>query len=176
LNPSWFQRPRFTLFGMTKLVPPAREAARAFLAATVAALVADAALQAALTALRLSDAAPAPPWWVAAHLVERSRWVVFAGACWSVATRMRAGSATGGTDVAAPASEVWWQVGCVVLLVPVLWTLAEGIVNAALFTLAGRWNTDGQIFWSMGYYRGLVAAYAPWLISGATLMGWSRHA
>jgi hypothetical protein len=62
------------------------------------------------------------------------------------------------------------------LVVPLLWTLALWIVQAAIFTAADRWDVDGQVFLSADYYRRLLAGYAPWLLAGAAALVLSRHA
>ena len=56
--------------------------ARAFLVATVAALVVDALLQLAMDAVRVSAYGGGAPWWVTTHLIERGRWVVLATMLW----------------------------------------------------------------------------------------------
>jgi hypothetical protein len=42
-------------------------------------------------------------------------------------------------------------------------------------TMLGSWATEGQVFQSAGYYRGLTLGYVPWLIGGGVLLGVSGH-
>jgi hypothetical protein len=44
-----------------------------------------------------------------------------------------------------------------------------------LFTVAGRWDVDGQIFLSPGYYQGLRVDYVPWFLGGASTTAAGRH-
>ena len=144
-------------------------AARAFLLATLTALVVDAVF-ATLTGLVVVTAAnDGTPWWIAAHLVERGRWVVVAALLVAVAGRL--------ASLEEPASRaaVWRFVGIAVATAPLLWMTATWIVQATLFTLAGRWEVDGQVFLAAGYYQSLLRGYAPWLLAGATTIAVSRH-
>ena len=156
---------------------PLRDHAAAFLAATTVALVADAAMQLALEAVRVSSFGSAP-WWVTANVIERGRWVVFAAVLWWLAPRMAgarpgAGAPVPTADGSRP--EAWRQVGLAVMVIPLLWVLATWMVSAIRFTLLGSWATEGQAFLSAGYYRGIIASYAPWLMAGAALMAARRH-
>lgn len=146
-------------------------AARAFLLAMVAALAVDAALAVLAGVIAVAGAPDGTPWWVAAHLVERGRWVVVAALLVAVAGRLAS------PDVPAPSSRaaVWRFVGIAVAATPLLWIVATWIVQATLFTLAGRWDVDGQVFLAPGYYQSLLRGYAPWLLAGATTIGASRH-
>jgi hypothetical protein len=148
-------------------------AARALLAVTVVALVAD-ALLGALTGVVSGVAAggAAPPWWVAGHLPERARWVVFATLLVPLARRAVAGD----DAVAHPtASGAWRAVGLAALLVPLLWIVAQWGVQAALITAGGQWEIDGLVFVSPDYYRRLFAGYVPWLLGGAAALVAGRH-
>ena len=82
-----------------------------------------------------------------------------------------AGEARGPRD----AAEAWRQTGVAVIAVPLLWVLATWVVSALRFTLLGSWSTDGLVFLSSGYYRGLLVDYAPWLMAGVTVLGIRRH-
>ncbi len=148
-----------------------RVAARAFLLATMTALVADAVLARLAGLVAVTGGADGTPWWVAAHLLERGRWVVVAGLLVTVGGRVpwpegRAASSSAG---------VWRFVGLAVMTAPLLWIVATWIVQATLFTLAGRWDIDGQVFLASGYYQSLLRGYAPWLLGGATTIAASRH-
>lgn len=147
-----------------------RSAARAFLWAMVAALVIDAAL-ATLTGLVTIIGADGTPWWVAAHLVERGRWMVTAALVVAMSGRLASPEGPAPPSSAA----VWRFVGIAVITAPLLWIVATWIVQATLFTLAQRWDVDGQIFLAEGYYQNLLRGYAPWLLAGATTIAASRH-
>jgi hypothetical protein len=156
-----------------------RENAFAFVVATVVALVIDAAMQLALDAVRVSSYGSAP-WWITANLIERGRWVMFAAVLWWLAPRLLVGAglpaaAPGPTEDDESRREAWRQVGLAVVTIPLLWVLATWLVSAIRFTLLGSWATEGQVFLSAGYYRGIIIDYAPWLMAGATLMGVRRH-
>ena len=153
---------------------PLHAGSRAFLLASVVALVADVVL-ATLTGL-VSVARPeaGAPWWVAGHVVERSRWVVLA---LLVMTAARGGR-LGETAVPAPRQTrrgTWRTVGVAVVTVPLLWIAATWIVQAVLVTVAGRWDVDGQIFFAAELYRRTFTGYAPWLLGGAATIVASRH-
>ena len=151
-----------------------RAYAAAFLAATLAALVADAALQLGLQAVRVSQFGGGAPWWVTAHLVERGRWVVLALVLWWFAPYLGDGDRETGL---APdeASEAWRQVAVAVIAVPLLWIAATWVVTAARFTLLASWDTDGRVFVSPDYYRGLLLDLAPWMMGAATVFTLRRH-
>lgn len=149
---------------------PYRSAARAFLVAMVATLVADAVLSTLTRLVDVTGAGAGTPWWVAAHVVERGRWVVLA--LLLVAASGRAGAAS---DAAPDDVHAWRTVGLAVVAVPLLWIAATWLVQAVLFTAAGRWDVDGRVFLAADYYRGLFIAYAPTLLGGLTTLGVSRH-
>jgi hypothetical protein len=151
-----------------------RAYAAAFLVATVAALVVDAALQLALDAVRVSAYGSSAPWWVTAHLIERGRWVVLALLLWWTAPRLFAGNGVSATHRHAPA-DTWRHMAIAVIAVPLLWIAATWVVSAARFTLLGSWDTDGRVFLSPDYYRGLLLDLAPWLMAGAAVFGVRRH-
>ena len=67
---------------------PLRVAARAFLLATLTALVVDAVLATLTGLVAVAGAGDGTPWWVAAHLVERGRWVAAAALLVAVAGRI----------------------------------------------------------------------------------------
>jgi hypothetical protein len=170
-----------------------RDHAAAFLTAALAALVADAVLQLALDAVAVSAYSGGAPWWITAHLPERGRWAALAALLWwlspSVVSRdggareARADRghevpvvAVRGADVTVrDAAEAWRQTGVAVIAVPLLWVIATWLVSAVRFTLLGSWSTDGLVFLSSGYYRGLLVDYAPWLMAGLTVLGIRRH-
>ena len=83
----------------------------------------------------------------------------------------------GANDAHAPrdAAEAWHQTGVAVIAIPLLWVLATWVVGAVRFTLLGSWSTDGLVFLSFSYYRGLFMDYAPWLMAGFTVLGVRRH-
>ena len=148
-----------------------RVAACAFLLAMVTALGVDAVLATLTGLIAVTGAVDGTPWWVAAHLVERGRWVVAAALLVAVAGRLAS------PDVPAPSSRaaVWRFVGIAVAATPLLWIVATWIVQATLFTLARRWDVDGQMFLAVSYYQSLLGGYAPWLLAGATTIAASRH-
>jgi hypothetical protein len=161
------------------VTPEPRDHAFAFVVATVVALVVDAAMQLALDAVRVSSYGSAP-WWITANLIERGRWVMFAAVLWWAAPRLagarRPAAASGRpTEDDESRREAWRHVGLAVVTVPLLWVLATWMVSAIRFTLLGSWATEGQVFLSAGYYRGIIIDYVPWVMAGATLMGVRRH-
>jgi hypothetical protein len=151
-----------------------RSSAAAFLVATIAALVVDAALQLSLEAVRVSAYGGGAPWWVTAHLIERGRWVMLALLLWWLAPRLCAVE-TKGHDEARWRSDAWQQVAVAVIAVPLLWIAATWIVSAMRFTLLGSWATDGRVFASPDYYRGLLLDLAPWLMAAAVVSTVRRH-
>ena len=153
-----------------------RDHAAAFLTAALAALVADAVLQLALDAVAVSAYSGGAPWWIPAHLPERGRWAALAALLWWLAPAML--PREGGDHEARAdreAAEAWRQTGLAVIAVPLLWVIATWLVSAVRFTLLGSWSTDGLVFLSSGYYRGLLVDYAPWLMAGLTVLGIRRH-
>lgn len=134
------------------------------------ALVADALLGVLTGTLSSVSAGPAAPWWVAGHVLERSRWLVFALLATAVA---RLVADDGDAAVSRPAA--WRAVGVAAIAVPLLWTLALWLVQAVIFTAADRWAIDGEIFRSGDYYRRTFAAYAPWLLGGIAALVAQRH-
>lgn len=149
------------------MLPWARPASVAFLAAAVTALVVDAVLQGLVGVANVASPDSSAPWWVTAHLVERGRWVALA-ALVCVATRRIGGGP-------ANRQEAWRTTGMAVMATPLLWVLANWIVTAILFTLAGRWDIDGRVFLEPGYYRALLVDYVPWLLGGAAVAAASSH-
>ncbi len=152
-----------------------RHHAAAFVVAMFAALAGNGALQLALDAVRVSSRGSGIPWWITAELIGRGRWVVCALLLY-LATPILLTS--GHTRTPAPAgnrAEAWRHVGVAVLVVPLLWVAATWVVSALRFTLLGSWSTEGLVFLSPGYYRGLVLDYVPWLIGGATVLMARRH-
>ncbi len=148
-----------------------RVAARAFLLATLSALAVDALLATLTRLMAVTGAGDSTPWWVAARLVERGRWVVVAALL--VAVTRRVASPEGPTP---PSRAVVWRfVGIAVAITPLLWMAATWIVQATLFTVARRWDVDGQVFFAAGYYESLLRGYAPWLLAGAATIAASRH-
>ena len=141
---------------------PLATATGAFLAASAAALVVDAVLAGFTGALEVTPASGAP-WWVSAHLVEHSRWVVLALLGLVVGRRLERPRA----DTAA----VWRVVGMLVIAVPVAWFAAGWIVQAVLFTVAGRWDVDGRAY----PRRGLLPATADQLSAVAARRRRDRH-
>lgn len=153
--------------------PAVRSAAHAFVVVTAVALLADGLLGLLTGAVSSMGGGPAAPWWVAGHVLERARWLVFALLLTGAA---RAGLPGRTMDVAAPSDVAWQAVGWAALLVPLLWIAALWLVQAAVFTAANRWDIDGQAFLAADYYRRLFAGYAPWLLGGAASLVFSRHA
>jgi hypothetical protein len=149
-------------------------ATRAFLVATITAALAD-VLLAAFTGAGAAalDQPPGPPWWVAAHVLERSRWVVLAAVGVVLARRLDAGRSGDAAGVDEPA--VWRAIGMAVAAGPIAWFAAGWIVQAVLFTVAGRWDIDGRAYLAADYYRRLLAGYVPWLLAGATTIALGRH-
>ena len=145
-----------------------RPASHAFLAATLAALIADAALQTLVGLAAVASYGSTAPWWISAHVVERGRWVVLV-ALVVLANRRVAHAAPDGP-------QAWRMTGMAVMTIPLLWILSGWIVSAVLFTAAGRWDIDGRVFVEAGYYRNLLAGYVPWLLGGAAAVAWSSHA
>lgn len=151
-----------------------RAYAAAFLVATLAALVVDAVLQLALDAVRVSAHGGGAPWWITAHLIERGRWVVLAWLLWALGPRVLDGSPGANDGRPAPA-EAWRRVAVAVTMVPLLWIAATWVVTAVRFTLLGSWDTDGRVFASADYYRGLLLDLAPWLMATAAVFAVRRH-
>jgi hypothetical protein len=148
----------------------------AFLVATLAALVVDAALQLALDAVRVSAYGGGTPWWITAHLIERGRWVVFALFLWWLVPRLLAPDAEQpGLFAGASPADAWRHVAIAIVAVPLLWIVATWAVSAVRFTLLGSWDTDGRLFLSAGYYRGLALDLAPWLMASAVVRALQRH-
>jgi len=160
-------------------VHPVRAHAGALVAATVVALVVDAALQLVLDAVRVSGRDSGVPWWITANLIPRGRWVALATLLWAIGPRFpgavedEAGEAQGGASVPGP--EAWRRVGVAVIALPLLWVVATWAVTAVRFTLLGSWATDGRVFLAPEYYRGLIVEYVPWLLAGAALLTTRRH-
>lgn len=148
-------------------------ATRALLLVAVVALVADALLGGLTGALSSVAGGPSTPWWVSGHVLERSRWVVFALGLLVLVRRPPIADLVDALD-SPPA--VWRLVGTLTLALPLLWTLSSMAVSAALFTIADRWDIDGQVFLSAGYYRQAFAGYAPWLLGGMAGLVLARHA
>lgn len=151
------------------VMPPLPAAARALLVAALVALAADGLLALVTGLADVTARGAGPPWWVAAHVVERSRWVVAALLLMAIGRRD-----PGAWPIADPA-DVWRLVGTAVIVVPLLWTLATWIVQAGLFTAAGRWDVDGRVFLSAGFYRQAFVDYVPWLLGGITTRAVARH-
>lgn len=152
---------------------PFRSGSLALLAVVAVALVADALLGALTGAVSSVGGGPSAPWWINGHVVERSRWVVFA---LLLAGLVRVGPVA---DLAHPfdtAGASWRLAGVLAISVPLLWIVALWLVQAAIFTAAGRWDIDGQVFFSADYYRRVFADYAPWLLGGSAALVLSRHA
>ena len=59
--------------------------------------------------------------------------------------------------------------------VPLLWIVATWVVSAIRFTALGSWETDGRVFLSPEYYRGLALDLTPWAMAAAVLMAVRRH-
>ena len=148
----------------------------AFLAGTIAALVVDACMQLALDALRVPSSGTGAPWWITANLVGRGRWVVFAALLWWLAPRLEEITPNRTEAVArATPEEAWRQVAVALVAVPVLWIIATWSVSAVRFTFLGTWTTDGRVFLSPDYYRGLSMDLAPWALAAAAVMAARRH-
>jgi hypothetical protein len=152
-----------------------RSHASAFLVAALAGLVVDAVLQLALDAVRVSGYGGGAPWWVTANLIGRGRWVAFAMLLWWLAPRLGGGAATPRGSVARSAQDAWQQVAVALVAVPLLWIVATWLVSALRFTALGSWDTDGRVFLSPDYYRGLALDLTPWAMAAAVLMSVRRH-
>jgi len=153
------------------MAPPLANAARAFVAITVVALLADALLGFIISGLGALGGPPGAPWWVSGHVPERSRWVVFALLLVAVARSPLLAAVV----TPLPAATAWRAAGRLAILVPLLWIVALWLVQATLFTVAGRWDIDGRTFLEPDYYRRLFAGYTPWLLGGAAALVASRH-
>jgi hypothetical protein len=129
-------------------------------------------MQLALNAVRVSGYGGGAPWWITANLIGRGRWVVFAALLWWLAPRLLA---IGPNRANAPAAEGWRQVGVSLVAVPLLWLVATWALSAVRFTLLGSWGTDGRVFLSPDYYRGLPLDLAPWILAAAVVMAVGRH-
>ena len=140
-------------------------------AVTVVALVADALLGALTGTVSAIGGQAGAPWWVAGHLPERGRWVAFALLLVAVARAPLIDE----NAVPPSAAEAWRIVGRLAIVIPLLWIVAQWIVQALLITVGGQWEVDGQAFLSADYYRRLFAGYAPWLLGGAAALVGSRH-
>lgn len=152
-----------------------RASAAAFLVATTTALVVDAALQLAMDAVRVSPSG-GTPWWITANVIERGRWVIFAGLLWWLGPRLLAGEADPPVVAEADgAAHAWRRVGLAVGSVPLLWIIATWAVSAVRFTVLGSWATDGRVFVSTDYYRAILLDLAPWLLASAAVFAFSRH-
>ena len=114
------------------------------------------------------------PWWVTAHLIERGRWVVLALILWWLAPRLLADGAESGSLSTTP-SEAWRRVAIAAIAVPLLWIAATWLVSAARFTLLASWGTEGRVFLSSDYYRGLLLDLAPWGMAAAVVSAARRH-
>ena len=152
-----------------------RSHASAFLLGTVAALVVDAALQLAMDAVRVSSYGGGAPWWVTANLITRGRWVAFAMLLWWLTPRLTSAEANPGAAASRALQDAWRQVAVALVAVPLLWIVATWVVSAVRFTLLGSWDTDGRVFLSLDYYRGLVRDLTPWAMAAAVLMAVRRH-
>lgn len=146
--------------------------ARAFVVVTVVALLADAALGGITAGLGAMGSGSGAPWWVVGRVPERTRWVVFALLLLPMARRVANGAVV---ESRLPAAAGWQLVGRLAILLPLLWIVALWMVQASIFTVAGRWDIDGQIYLAGDYYRRLFAGYAPWLLGGAAAMVGGRH-
>lgn len=150
-----------------------RSHAFAFLVATIAALLIDATMRLAMDAVRVSAYGGAP-WWITANLVERGRWVAFAMLLWWLAPHLKEHGVPDGLNETS-AADAWQRVALAAIAVPLLWIAATWLVSAIRFTILGSWETDGRVFLSPDYYRGLVLDLAPWALAAAVLMGVRRH-
>jgi hypothetical protein len=154
-----------------------RRYASAFLVATVAALVVDAALQLALAAVRVPGSGGSAPWWVTANLAERGRWVAFAALLWWLIPRFAAPAAeTSDASMPPPPAGPWHEVANAVLVIPLLWIGATWATSAIRFTLLGSWAADGHVFLAPDYYRGLLVELTPWALASAVVRAVARHA
>jgi hypothetical protein len=150
-----------------------RRYADAFLVATLVALVVDAVMQLATDAMRVSAYGGGAPWWVTARLIERGRWVVFALLLRALEPRLTKNDDPFETE--ALRADVWRHVAVAVIVVPLLWIVATWTVSALRYTLLASWDTDGRVFLSVDYYRGLAIDLVPWGMSSAALMASRRH-
>jgi hypothetical protein len=147
----------------------------AFLAATVAALVGNAALQLALDAVAVRQYGGGAPWWVTTEVIDRGRWVVFAGLLWLVVPHLLRGKSETAPAAQDEPADAWRRVSTLVWTLPLLWVAATWLISAARFTALASWDTEGLAFVSPDYYRALLLDYAPWLIGGAVVRVGGRH-
>jgi ABC-type amino acid transport system permease subunit len=152
-----------------------RSHASAFLLGTLAALVVDAVMQLAIDAVRVSRFGGGAPWWVTTNVIGRGRWVVFAALLWWLAPRLGGGEANPRQSAMGSAQDAWRQVAVALVAVPVLWIVATWLVSAVRFTALGSWDTDGRVFLSPDYYRGLALGLTPWAMAAAALIAVRRH-
>lgn len=147
-------------------------AARALVATLVVVLIVDALIGVLTGLLATVGGGPDAPWWITGHLVERSRWLVFA-LLMLVAVRTPPLAAL--VDAPLTSAAAWRVVGALAIAVPLLWLVAFWIVQATIFTAFDRWDVDGQAYLGADYYRRVVAGYAPWLLGGVACLVASRH-
>jgi len=153
-----------------------RSHAAAFLVAAIGALVGNAVLQLALDAVSVRQYGGGAPWWITAEVIERGRWVVFAGLLWLLAPPLLRGWHEAAPRVVDERSgEAWRRVSLLVWTMPLLWVAATWLVSAVRFTALGSWGTDGLAFVSPEFYRALLLDYAPWLMGGAVVRAVGRH-
>lgn len=147
-------------------VPPLPDAARALLCAVLTALVSDALLTGVTGLADVTARGGGPSWEWAGQWLAWGRWVIVALLLVAV----------GGRPVpAVDRAAVWRWVGLAVTIAPLVWILAGWLAQAALFTAAGRWDVDGQMFLSGGLYRRAFVDYVPWLLGGVTTRAVAAH-
>jgi hypothetical protein len=140
-----------------------------FVVGSLLVLVVDAALHLALAAVRVGETGL--PWWVNAHVVERSVWVVMALLLWLGSRGLGAGAGTPGVSRAAAAR----LVGGAMIAVPIAWFTATVVVLAVRITARASWPVDGRIFLEPYYYSNAILTHAPWMLAGVVLVAASRH-
>jgi len=178
------------------LVQPVALLARAAVSGTLAALVANAALQLALSTAQMASYRTAS-WWQIAELPERGVAVIAAALCvWAalpIASLITGPVSQPVSTVGSPVSRVsavdvrqekpWtlsWRlslriVGVTMIALPLASTMASWVVIATRLAVARSWSTEGLMFLSGYYYYLLMLAIVPWLLGGAVLLAWSRH-
>lgn len=156
--------------------------AAAAIAGTTAALLCNAVLQLALHAVQPLSYRTAS-WWGIAEVAERGVWVVAAGLCWLAAPLL--GAVLNRESARARVDELSLSrltraaalrlVGVAMIALPLAWLVATWLVIAVRLTLASAWS-EAQMFASADYYSLVLTTNAAWLLGGAVLIGWSRHA
>lgn len=149
-----------------------RQAATAFTAGAVIALVLDAVLQFATGSIRLIGGMMRP-WWV--RVMEHGVWVGMGLVLWLASPLIAQPLEDAIGSVRVPRQTIWHVIGVGFIVLPVAHLLGQWMVLAVQFTLSGTWVAEGRIFLSTAYYGNVLLAITPWMGAGAILRGWARH-